>query len=224
MKLPRNLFVNSILILLIIFIVLVASDIIAVEILAIPELHQVLQLIIPLVLIVILSKGKIGSYGLKLPLSFPYIKITLWVVLIQILTYIPFIFYSLKGEGHPLSNSNFGEIILKAWILAPFAEEILFRSMAQSFMSPLKHIRLKVFRVNFSYPVIFTAIVFSLAHLPPLFRGEDIVLGITIILGAFSFGILFGYIREKTDSIVPAIFGHILANIIATFIDFFPFH
>ncbi len=222
MKTPKNIILNSFLIIIITLFVLVASDIVAVELFAKPRLHQVFQLLFSFVLILIFSKGKISNYGFKLPNKLSYIKIILWIITIQILISIPFLFYDLEGGRHPVSDLKFGEIVLSAWILAPFAEETIFRGMAQSFMYPLKHIELRVKGANFSFPVIFTAFLFSIAHLPLLFRGMDIFLGITTLFGAFSFGIIFGYVREKSGSIVPAILCHMLANIIATFIDYIP--
>lgn len=223
MKAPNNIFLCSLLILIIMLIVLVAADIIAVELLAIPYLHPVFQFLIPLVLIFIFSKGKVGDYGLKLPDRIPYILIILWVVIIHIVLEIPLLLFQVKEESNLLSNDSSWKILLQGWILAPFAEEMITRGLGQSFLSPFKHIGIKVKEVYFSYPVIFIALVFSLVHLPPIIRRGDIVGGITLLFGAFSFGILLGYVREKTGSIVPAIIGHMLANIIATIIGFIPF-
>jgi membrane protease YdiL (CAAX protease family) len=224
MKTPRNLILNSFLILIITLIILVSADIVSVELFENSSLSQVFQLLFAFVFICIFSKGKIGSYGFKLPIKLSYFKLFVWIIIIHILMITPFLFYDLQGEKHPVSYMKFGEIVLITWILSPFAEEFIFRGMTQSFMYPLKHIEIKVKSVNFSYPVIFTAFLFSLAHLPLLFRGVDFVLGISILFSTFSFGILFGYIREKSGSIAPAILSHMIVNIITTFIDYIPLY
>jgi len=107
--------------------------------------------------------------------------------------------------------------ILSVWILASISEEIFFRGFLQSFFMPFKKYGFRVSKAYISVPVMICAVWFGLGHLSLLrLMSPDIVIG--IVLNATVLGLLAGYYREKTGSVIPAIIIHMIFNIVGGFV------
>lgn len=228
MKPPKNILANSflsiILFAVIIFIAGSVAQLLAVSVfestvddeLTLSGCFQASLLIFSILLIAILSKGKIGNYGFKIGRKVNYWKLIALVLLIDIVFIIPFFFIEIEGEGHFASRFTFLQEVVLVWILASVAEEIFTRGLILGFMNPLKKFGIKIGKVFISYPVIFCAMLFSMMHIPLLFQGIDQTLGIMILISTFSLGIIAGYYRELSGSLLPAIIAHSSANIIGS--------
>ena len=85
-------------------------------------------------------------------------------------------------------------ILLRACCLAPLAEELLFRGALFTWLRQ---------RLNAPWTIVLTAMAFSGIHMyPPL------------LPLAFAIGVVFGWIRERSHSIAPAIVAHVAHNVL----------
>jgi len=105
------------------------------------------------------------------------------------------------------------QLIIFIWFLASFAEEILYRGLIQSFLSPLAGAGISIAGIRLSIPVIVAALVFGLGHIVVLTMGVGIPSVVVIVLFATFLGLVAGYYRERTGSILPAIIIHMAGNI-----------
>ena len=99
--------------------------------------------------------------------------------------------------GIALSGTQLFLVFVLVVILAPFAEELLFRGM----LYPLLRERIGVVGA-----IVVSAAMFSAIHVIPI-----------LLPGLFVIGLLLGYLRERSGSIWPCIFYHVLQNGLALF-------
>ena len=165
--------------------------------------------ILTILITILLTKGEIGNYGFtkgKFRLS-P--KIFLWVIPTAILSVIGFI-ASRSGEDvkEILELSHLQDIIF-IWIYASICEEVFTRGLLQSFLSPLTRYGINLSKkLRLSLPVLFSGLYFGMMHIVAIDK-----MGPPVILFATLLGIITGYYREKTESLIPAIIIHALFNI-----------
>lgn len=125
------------------------------------------------------------------------------IIVIPILTYLR------------TSSTPFQGMTWQVFILAPIGEEIIFRG---AFFTWIKEVLTDLYTDRESLirrlTIIFSAITFGAWHIPnvtvqPSFTVFQIIYT-TII------GFIFGYLRNKTDSIYICIFIHMIINFLAT--------
>lgn len=212
MKTTGKIILYSLSITLIAGIILVFSDVISVEVIKVPFSSIALQFVFTITAILLLAKGKLSKYGFRLPQKISVRIIILWVFLFFIFGY----FISLFFEGkHPIEETGLVAKIFLGLIIAPILEELVFRGLIQSYLTRFKHIGIKILKCFFSYPLIFAALLFSFAHLPMIIRdiNADLMFSIISLTYIFGVGVLIGYAREKTDSLIPAVIIHFLINL-----------
>lgn len=108
--------------------------------------------------------------------------------------------FHLLGENAPISARI--ALLLFAWMTGPFLEELLFRGYTQSLLSHYLGI----------WPaIILQAVLFAIIH--PLSSLSWFVV-------IFAAGLLYGWIRQKSQSIWPAILAHAAYNIGILIISF----
>ncbi len=187
------------------------------------DVTQTSFLILSLVLIILFTRGKVSNYGLKGvklgKLKNPVLFGIVWsFAAVSIGAVLRIIIDSPGGnDGEMMMPGGLLKPILSVWILASISEEIFFRGFLQSFFMPLKQYGLRLFKAYLSAPVMICAVWFGLGHLGLLsIMSSDIV--IAIVLNAIVLGLLAGYYREKTGSIIPAIVVHMIFNIVGSFI------
>jgi len=167
----------------------------------------------------VLSKGRISTYGFKLTEDLQLKGIILWSfgigvggALIQ--SFIP-------GEGLAfLEDFSFPRIVISIWIYASICEEVLTRGLIQGYLSPLTKYGFTLFKARISLPVLVGALFFGLMHLALLTMGVGGLLVLTIVFFAFILGIVAGFYRERTGSLIPAIITHMAFNISGTLCGF----
>jgi membrane protease YdiL (CAAX protease family) len=151
----------------------------------------------------IIDNIKAGFRSVKKPVF--YIIIVIGGYILQfIVTHIIRLLTSLLPDFMSGYNSEVGSLIkgdvsvltlLSVALIAPIAEELLFRGLTQKYAE----------RAIGALPAIFfQAALFGIYHM-------NIVQGIY----AFIFGIIFGFIARKTKSVFPGIVLHIIFNISA---------
>jgi len=177
------------------------------------------MLLASLILICLLSKGKISTYGLKGIRLKALVRPTVVGLSVGIII-------TGLGELLPMRGFEFMEdftllqIILFVWIFASVSEELLTRGLLQGFLRPLEKYRLMIFKFYMSVPVLVAALFFGFMHLGLLTMGASGFTVFVIVLSAIILGVIAGYYREKTGSIVPAIVIHMLFNICGTLMGF----
>ena len=207
-------------ILLGLFVLMVGAFIQSLE--GLPQLvrsNHTTMLVLSLLVILILSKGRISTYGFKLTRNIQLKQILFWSfgigiggTLIQ--SFIP-------GEGLTfLEDFSFPRMVISIWIYASICEEVLTRGLIQGYLSPLAKYGFTLCKARISLPVLVGALFFGSMHLALLTMGVSGFIVITIVLFAFALGIIAGYYREKTGSIIPAIITHMAFNISGTLCGF----
>ena len=181
---------------------------------------QGLELLLTLLAIVVLGRSKFSEYGFCKPrASQPpaeggvrWVRICLTAPLLGMVA-TPMIL-GLGGTGNPLVKSlSFPQIVLFIWILSSTIEEVFTRGFLQGHLSVLsgKHIKLLFLRVEL--PVLISALFFACMHFSLLLAGVDALTMAVTFFFTLSIGLMAGYLRAKTGSLIPAIAVHLLANI-----------
>ena len=120
---------------------------------------------------------------------------------------------SVASSGVSFLEGSFLSSIILVWIIASSVEEIFYRGFLQTFLEPLKDIGLKLGKVYLSLPVILTALMFGFMHL--CLKGKlPWQMVRFIIFNATVLGLIAGYYREKTGSLIPAYFVHLTFNVV----------
>ncbi|MCP4632355.1 MAG: CPBP family intramembrane metalloprotease [candidate division Zixibacteria bacterium] len=186
------------------------------------------MLLLSLLIIVLLSKGKLSAYGIK-TVSFKQVKSPVFVsliaapVAIAVASGIAYLlgFHLPSDETHPAGAMTFTQQIVFVWIYASICEEFLSRGLIQGYLTPLIVYRVKFFKFHISIPILVAALFFGLQHLALLTVGVDTFSVFVIVFAGTILGLIAGYYREITGSILPAIVVHILFNIWGSFADLF---
>ena len=186
-----------------------------------PILHTAM-LILSVALIYFFSRKDISSYGLKMAepkyLKHAVINGSMAAILVGICSVI-------FGELFPDINTdpadefNFIQIIIFVWIYASICEEFLSRGLIQSFLSPLIGYRIRIFNFHISLPILVVVLFFGLKHFGLITTGADLLFVCFIVFFGIIVGIMAGYYREISGSIIPAIIIHALFNIWGTILN-----
>jgi len=181
---------------------------------------QVLELTLSLLAIAILGKARFADYGFRRPQS-DYLKsdnlghIAVAAVAAVVLGMVATATTLLIGAaGNPLARElNLPQIVLFVWIFSSVIEEVFTRGFIQSYIAraTTSSINFGLFRIQ--VPVLCGAIAFAAMHLVLLIRGAGAATMAIILTFTFSVGLLAGHERFRSESLVPAIGIHMLANI-----------
>lgn len=172
-----------------------------------------------LILILILSRGKNPEYGFKIGENLR-LKQTIIVGFIAGLIITSTTLYLPIKPPPGTEEFSFIQVVILIWIYASICEEVLTRGLIQGYLWPLKQFGFSLFGFRISIPVLVAALFFGAMHIALLTVGLDGFSVGAIVISAFIMGIIAGYYREKTGSIIPAIIIHMLFNITGTIIGF----
>lgn len=171
-------------------------------------------LTISILLIMLLNKGSLKEYGFSLSKNFPLVKI---VLISLVFGFIPNLILKLSNassdEFIPSKGFSFFEQVAYIWLFASISEEILTRGLIQGFLSPIKHIGINIFKHFISLPVIVVAMFFGAMHLMLFTMGVDTFTVVNIVFFGTILGLIAGYYKERTNSLVPAIIVHFCFNV-----------
>jgi membrane protease YdiL (CAAX protease family) len=168
--------------------------------------------LVSLILILIISKGKLSTFGFRLGKNY------LWTPMIAlgVLTGVVFtIILNVLPETSKsfLPDYSFAQTVIFVWLYASICEEILTRGLVQGFLSPLTMYGISISGLRFSLPVLVGAFFFGLMHLGLLTLGAGLLQVMIIVAFATVLGVIAGYYREQTGSLIPAIIVHMFGNI-----------
>lgn len=179
------------------------------------------MLILSIITILFINNGSLKNYGFNLSKNTNYFKMTLISIVIIIASMmignilfigvLSHLFPSENTTAFP-ENESLLQMILTIWIWSSICEEVFVRGLLQSFMNQLKNI--KVFRL--SLPVIISGLIFGSMHLSLLNSGMGIWFVCFILFNTTVIGLLTAFYREKSESLIPPILIHILANVIGS--------
>lgn len=171
------------------------------------------MLLMSLLLIAILAKGRFSDYGLRRPVGKRYALAaagwgTFFGFLMTAVDYFPLILNHVPPPDHlslaPASIATY--MAFEAVFVGP-TEEIPFRGLLQTFL--MRHstgtVRLGKYEMHVAGVIL--AMLFAVAHISSFWTE-----GFWFALGqqayAFALGILYAYWREKSDSLIAPIIGH----------------
>jgi len=181
-----------------------------------PAWTHLLMALFSFLIIILHGTGKFADFGLRSCTLDDFRAPLLWAliggVFIQFILYLIVPSFIGKSVG-PSADYSLLQTILFVWILASFAEEILFRGLIQGLLSPLSHWRFSLGAISLSMPVIIAALLFGLVHLGLLTVKVEAKYVLVIVAGAVVVGLVAGFFREKTWSLWPAVAVHALFNI-----------
>ena len=179
---------------------------------------QFSMLLIAILLIIIIGKGKFSEFGFKGAKISIILKAILVAFVTSLVLFVLNAVHMVKtnpsiATGGSFLGNSFLQNIIMVWIIASSVEEIFYRGFLQTFMAPLKDYGIKLKKIFISIPVIAAAIMFGLMH----FCLWDIIphrMVYFIIINATVLGLIAGYYREKTGSLIPAYFVHLTFNVV----------
>lgn len=176
------------------------------------------MLLFSILFIILLSKGKLKEYGFIWNLNSPLTKVVLISLAFGLISSLVGKLFVNTTIKMPTDDFSSLEIILYIWFWASVCEEVFTRGLIQGFLTPLKHIGINIFRYYISLPVIVGAIFFGVMHFALLSFGVDIITVAIIVLFAIILGLIAGYQKEKTNSLIPAIIVHFCFNVGGSFL------
>jgi membrane protease YdiL (CAAX protease family) len=176
---------------------------------------QIVLFVLSLALIFIFGRGDPGAYGLR-GIMMRRLLIPIGIsVAVSLLLIVPGLVLIVRGgsPGAAGPGMDLLRLILTVWVLASICEEVFYRGLLQGFLDPLRVHGFTLFRRYLSLPVVVCALGFGLGHLILLGRMGAPMVGF-IVVNATVLGLLAGYFREATGSIVPAIAVHMTFNVV----------
>lgn len=165
--------------------------------------------ILSILMIMLLNRGSLISYGFTKGSFRLGGKIFLWIIPTAVLSVLGFVATRMGAPGKPELEFSPLQSIVFVWIYASTAEEIFTRGLLQSYLSPLTGYGINLSKkLRLSLPVLFSGLYFGLMHVVAISKMGPPVIVLTTLLG-----LVAGYYREKTGSLIPAIIIHALFNI-----------
>lgn len=169
------------------------------------------MIVVSVILILLVAKGRFGSYGFRLPKPIRWSRLVILVCGIFGLTHLIGELIDVPEIAF-MAESTLLEDIVLVWIWASIGEEVLTRGWMQGYLEPLKSYGISFGSLRLSLPVIFCAAFFGAMHLGLFTMGAAASAVWMIVVSAFAIGLIAGYYREKSGSLVPAYVAHALAN------------
>jgi uncharacterized protein len=186
--------------------------------------HAVMTLV-ALILIALLSRGRMGDYGLQKPQGKSYAGAAIgwgifFGVLMTVADYLPSLLAHKPPESYPLTPVNITGWLVFSFLYVGFTEEIPFRGLLQTFLMQRTTGRIRVGSYEMHAAGIVLAVLFALAHVGN-FWVRPLWAALAQQLYAIALGILYAYWREKSGSLAAAIIGHNLSDGVELSITFF---
>lgn len=171
------------------------------------------QLVITLLYMTWSSQGKLATFGICSSNNRSWTIGVLVTLIASCMLNFFMILANLK-DAHPIFEmfSSFNALLVIG-LLGPINEELLFRGLVQKIASPLQNYKIRMKNIFISIPVIISTLWFVVAHLQLLSANVGIAFLMMILLSVAVLGLICGYYREKTESLVPSVVLHSLFNL-----------
>lgn len=181
-------------------------------------INHVAMLVVALIIIGLLSKGRFADYGLRWPKGKSYVAAALawgllagiWMTLVD---YFPQIMAHVPPEKLPLTVLNiFGWLTFEG-VFVGFGEEIPFRGLMQTFLMKRTSGRVRFLKYDMHVAGVILALLFALAHAAN-FWTRPFLAALGQQTYAFGLGILYAYWYEKSGSLLASIIGHNMGDVV----------
>jgi membrane protease YdiL (CAAX protease family) len=130
---------------------------------------------------------------------------------------VPAVFFIL-GARKKLDAQGWGFLL----IMPGLAEELVFRGVYQSLLNRVFGKPWRLANAEFGWGLIVTAILFAgsngLVAVDPQLHARIVL---PSAIAPFMLSLVSGWVRERTDSVWPSVFGHNLSNIVIPFASLF---
>jgi membrane protease YdiL (CAAX protease family) len=170
------------------------------------------MLLISFLIVAFLSRGKLSSYGFTRGSFRMTPTILLWIIPTSFLSVLQYVAMRSGAATIDAFNLSHLQVILFIWIYASICEETFIRGLLQGWLFPLGQYKVTLIRKwSLSIPVLFGGFFFGAMHIvlwPKM--GPLAIMPMSLATGL---GIVAGYYREKTGSLIPAVLIHSLFNI-----------
>jgi CAAX protease family protein len=182
------------------------------------------MLLAALLCIAFLGHGRFREFGFKAPADNRYVRTALlfgvlFGIMMTAADYTHNIIAHLPPENLVLSSTNLVGSLTFSGLYAGTVEEILFRGLLMTFLMQRMSGRLRLGRFDVHVAGVIVAVLFSLAHLGS-FWTESFRVAASQQAYAFVFGVIYAYWYEKSGSLLPAIMGHNLGNLVEYILAF----
>lgn len=117
-----------------------------------------------------------------------------------------------------LRQLGLGGLVLWIWFYSSLAEEIFVRGWFQTALAPGGTKTVTIFGKSVTSSVLASGLLFGTLHLSLIFRGVDWWTVAIVFLGTTLLGLLAAHLRERYESLLPAIFAHVAFNVGGTFV------
>ncbi|MDE2346602.1 MAG: CPBP family intramembrane metalloprotease [Gammaproteobacteria bacterium] len=118
------------------------------------------------------------------------------------------------GASPDLGELSRWQVVLFFWIGAPIQEETIFRGLIQTVAQTRYAKPLQIGRLKLPVSALISAALFALVHLATLSLGASPGDVLFIVCGALLLGLVAGWLRARTGSVLPGMVVHALFNII----------
>ncbi|HKI27435.1 MAG TPA: CPBP family intramembrane glutamic endopeptidase [Candidatus Sulfotelmatobacter sp.] len=163
--------------------------------------------VVPFLVVLVAGKSMV-SLGISSPLRPGWLKPSIIGGLIAVA--VPVVFFAL-GARKKLDAEGWAFLLT----MPGLAEEMMFRGVYQSLLNEALGMRWQLAHARFGWGLIITAVLFAgsngLVVVDPQLHAR-IILPAAIAPVLLSF--VAGWIRERTDSVWPCVFGHNLSNVV----------
>jgi membrane protease YdiL (CAAX protease family) len=168
--------------------------------------------VLSILMIAILAKGDFRRYGFTKGTYRFTPKIFLWVIPTSVLSIMGYVAFRWLEAASELPEFSYLRDVLFVWAYASISEEIFTRGLLLGFVGDLRNYGINLLgRWRLSVPVLFSAFYFGGMHI--VRRGTMGSGVVSVIVLASLLGLVTGYYRERTGSLIPAVIIHALFNI-----------
>lgn len=156
-----------------------------------------------------LTRGRMAAFGFTKGSFRLTPRLFLWLLPMLAIATLQVLGSPARDSPHGAANGSMGSpvgVILTIWIYASICEEIFTRGLLQSWLSPLMGYRMRLGKWAVSAPVLASALFFAAMHIVLWPKLGPATLVVILLVGIL--GLIAGYYREKTGSLIPAILIH----------------
>jgi membrane protease YdiL (CAAX protease family) len=185
---------------------------------------EVPMLLISILMIRRLSKGKFGNYGFNLrsrdlKLAFSIVGGMVFALFMALIDYLPQMVRGRFEIGYDLTSTNVLGTLSFMWIFVGIAEETLSRGLIQTYLMNNMSGDVKIARWNIKRATILGGVIFGLSHFFNIYR-NPLEFVIPQMIYATVFGIIVGYVYQETQSLAGPIVMHNVADGLETTIKY----